>query len=615
MAWPSYYTNNFNPNPSAEVALTGYASLLGTEQVSLSTAYAYVGQNSVQVSTPGNAAGEGLITPAGAIIAAATGSASLWIIGQTGTLSVTAVNTIGGASLGSSTVVLDGTWQNVAINGLGLVSGHNLLLLVQTTSQEEITFYVDAVQYEPESPARPYIDGDQYGCLWTGTPGLSTSYQQYQNPVVATGGMTLEGNISITVYGEMLQLGNVTPADGPIITISGQMDMSGAGHQINRLSGDGTASGSFIDPGIPGLPWLVAGGGGITLTISSPGSGFRDFAVFETTDADPAMSLVGWNNAGVAPPASVPSGATYSSSPYAQALAVFSPPVQTVDSGGQALWQGAAFMAVGFQLSGMPVGAPQTGSPNSIDVTDVQVNMSPLTGGNPSVPSYQLPRSLKTVVKPTTMNLVPNPSMQNNDTGWTAYGGAGVGQVATPSYDASGSLQVTVPFNDIGGAYITLSGLVLGDTYTASGYFLAVSSNIDYFWLGVGNTSPLTLVGTVSNGGAAMPATEWQRVSLSFVAPASTVQLVAGPALLSGTANMEFNVDCVMVAPGDVLTDYGDGNSDGWIWEQGGTAGNSPSFYYERQNAGSQAVQQVLSQHTPLGLAAYDPIYAVLPAQ
>jgi hypothetical protein len=287
--WPSYYTNNFNPNPSAESALTGYAALLGTESVSLSTAYAYAGQNSVQVSTPGNAAGEGLITPAGAIIAAATGSASLWIIGQTGTLTVTAVNTIGGASLGSATVVLDGTWQNVAVNGLNLVAGDDLLLLVQTASQEEITFWVDAVQYEPESPAHLYVDGTQYGCFWTGTPGLSTSYQPFQNAIAATGGMTLEGSISITVYGEMLQLGNVTPADGPIITISGQMDMSGVEHQISRLSGEGTASGSFTDPGIAGMPWLVAGGGSITLTISSPGSGFADFAIYETTDADPAL--------------------------------------------------------------------------------------------------------------------------------------------------------------------------------------------------------------------------------------------------------------------------------------------------------------------------------------
>lgn len=609
MAWPSYYTNNFNPNPSADVALTGYAALLGSESVSLSTAYSYVGQNSVQVSTPGNAAGEGLVTPAGAIIAAATGSASLWIIGQTGTLSVTAVNTIGGASLGSSTVVLDGTWQNVAVNGLSLVSGQNLLLLVQTTSQEEITFYVDAVQYEPESPAHPYIDGWQYGCFWTGTPGLSTSYQPFQNAIVASGAMTLEGNIAITVYGEMLQLGNVTPGNGPVVTISGQMDMSGTQHQINRLSGEGTATGSFTDPGVAGLPWLVAGGGTISLTVASPGSGFSDFAIFQTTDADPAMSLVGYNNAGAGPVAAVPSGATYSASPYTPVYGVFSPPVQSLNAAGQALWQSAAFMAVGFQLSGMPVGAPGTNAPNSIDLTDVQASVVPFTGSNPTVPAYTLPRSLKAVVKPTTMNYVPNPSMQNNATGWTAYGGATIARVATPSYDPTGSLQVTVPYNDTGGAYVSVAGLVVGDVYTASAYVMPTSANIDLITMSIGSASA-----TAGSAGSALAA-NWVQVWFSFTATASTVQLTFTPTLLSGTANMVFNADCVMVAPGDVLTSYGDGNSAGWIWQQGGTAGNCPSFYYERQNAGSQAVQQVLSQHTPLGLASYDPVYGVLPAQ
>jgi hypothetical protein len=307
----------------------------------------------------------------------------------------------------------------------------------------------------------------------------------------------------------------------------------------------------------------------------------------------------------------VPSGATYSADPYTQVYGVFSPPVQSLDAAGQARWQSAAFMAVGFQLSGMPVAAPQTNAPGSIDMTDVQVNIVPGTGGSPAVPAYTLPRSLKTVVKPTLLNYVVNPSMQNNDTGWTAYGGATIAQVATPSYDASGSLQVTVPYNDAGGAYTTVSGLVVGDVYTAQAMFDSSSGNIDIVTMLLNGTSLSTTVGA---SGSALAA-GWTQIWFSFTAPADTVQLAVQPTLLSGTANMVLYLDCVMVAPGDVLTGYGDGNSDGWIWEQGGTAGNCPSFYYERQNAGSQAVQQVLSQHTPLGLAAYDPVYAVLPAQ
>ena len=608
MAWPSYYTNNFCPNPSVEVSTTGYAAIKGTEQVTQDS-IGYAGRSSLKVVTPGSSPGEGISTPAGSIIASVTGSASVSIYGETGFLTVQAVQN-GGQVLLSVPVQLDGNgWQRVDLNGLAMTNGDTFQLLVFTTVTQPITFWVDAVQYEPESPAHPYIDGDSPYCTWTGTQGLSASYQQYQFPVSLTGSMILEGTISVLAHGEVFTTG----------VISGMMDMSGQQHQMVAVSSPShTVVSPAIDPDVAGMPWLIAGYGTITsVLVVNPGSGLSDFAIFASTDPDPAMTLIGPNNAGT-------QNANSSATGYTRLYGMFTPPQQSLDSAGNARWQAAAYMAAGFRIASQAAWA--SGAPNSVNFTQIQVEKA--TANTPA--AYQLPRALSTIVKPTRMNFVTNPSMEVSIAGWTAFGGATLTQVSG-GFQGTHSLQVSVPSTN-SGVYIMIPDLILGDTYVASAYIEPVSSNIVDVTMSADGTQVSSNptgypygaggfgsgpYGGVEANAAAMTTGAWSyRPWASFVASQSTVMLSFFPFITSGgTYPLVFNIDCVLVEPGEILQAYGDGNTDDWAWELGGTPGLCRSYFYDRESAGVDAVSSVLGQHIPLGVSAYEPQYFVPPTQ
>lgn len=615
MAWTGFpdpcYTINFCPNPSVETNLTGYAALIGTEQIAQDSQAAYSGNYGLSVTTPGNVPGEGVSTPAGSILADATGSATVYVGGETGTLTIQAVQNPGGQVLGTTQVVLNGQgWQRAELDNLGLVEGDTLQLVIFTTLPQAITFWVDAIQYEPESPAHPYIDGDsQYG-VWTGTPELSPSYQEFQNPTSLQGGMTLEGTIEVVALGEIFQITTV---------ISGLMDMSGLQHDMAAVSGTRTVIQPAIDPGVPGLPWVIAGGGSITsVAVLSPGPGFSDFAIFETgVDPDPAIVLIGYNNAGT-------ENASETATSYAQVFGTFSPPQQSLDSGGNARWQAAAYMAAGFRIASQAAWA--AGAPGSVNFTDIQVEKTTTQNGPTS---YQLPRSLNTIIKPTRMNYVTNPSFETgDDTGWTAIGGATM-TVVSGGYEGNYSLQVSVPGAG-GGVYIMVPDLILGDTYAASAYVRDTSGNINDITLSASGLSVSSVAtgypygageyGSGPYGGIANAAddmgTDWFRPWTPFVAGQSTVVLSIVPVAVTGaTYPLVFDLDCVLVEPGEVLNSYGDGSTDGWQWELGGTPGVARSYYYERQSVAASAIEGVLGQHIPLGLTAYEPMWAIPPTQ
>lgn len=620
--WPPFYTTNFNPNPSVEYGTTGYSPLVGTEQVT-QVAAAWSGQYGLQVVTPGTVAGEGIATPYGSVLAGAQGSMSLYIYGDTGTLTVSAIQNPGGHVLGSVPVQPDPTgWQRVELDQLPLTGGDDVFLMVYTTTAQALTFVIDAVQYEPESPAHPYVDGDQVNGTWSVQPGAddtvrtgaaldgltgpaaTASYQEFQNSTSAAGGMTVEGAIEITVHGTVFQVGKVT----------GQMDMSGQQFDMCAVTATGrTVIAPAIDTGVLGLPWVISGGGAITsIVLVTPGSGFAQFAVFASTDPDPAMTLLGANNAGT-------DNASSATGSYTQVYGTFTPPQQQLDSNGNALWQAAAYMAAGFRVVGQ--GKWSSGSPNGVNFTQVQVEKS----AGPTPGAYRRPRALSTIVKPTGMNYITNPSMEAGVTGWTAAGGATVAQVAG-GYQGSYSLRVTVP--EAGGSVsIQVPELIFGDVFNASAYINPVSGNIVDVTLAAGGSSvsanptgyPFGVAGFGSgpyggvNADSAPMAAGWNyRPWTAFTAHASTVTLTLTPVAVTGaTYPLVFNVDCVMVSPGEVLEDYGDGGSDGWQWELGGTPGLSRSYYYERESVAANAVQGVLGMHIPLGLSAYAPEFSV----
>lgn len=612
--WPSYWTYNFNPNPSLEVTADGYQALHGTEQVSQANS-GYSGRYSLQVVTPGSIPGEGISTPVASITASTVGSASLYLYGETGVLTVQAVQNPGGQVLGAVQVQLDGSdWVRAELDGLAMSQDDDFQVIVATTTPQALTFLVDAVQYEPSSPAHPYVDGDsQYGA-WTGPPGLSASYQEFQNPASLDGGMTLDGTIDVIAQGEVFVIAGL---------IDGEMDMSGQSHPMAAVSSPSrTVIPPAVDPGVPGLPWEIAGGGSISgTTVVSAVGALGMFGVWQTgTDPDPAMTLIGYNNAGT-------KNASQTATSWSRLFGTFTPPQQVLDSSGRAMWQSAAYMAAGFRIASQAVWS--SSAPNAVNFAEVQVEKTPVTQQGPS--AYQRPRALSAIVKPTRMNYATNPGFAaNSSAGWTAIGSAAV-SVVSGGYQGSYSLQVTV--SGAGqGVYLTVPDLILGDTYIASAYVKAVTSNITDVEMTIGNgatsanptgypygtsgygTGPY---GGIDSSSASMTTGTWAyRPWTAFQATQSTCFLSFSPVLISGGSYpATFLIDCVLIEPGEVLNPYGDGSTDGWEWELGGTPGLSRSYYYERLAPGANAVGQVLQQHIPLGLTAYAPQFAVPPTQ
>lgn len=610
MAWPSYFIFNYNPNPSVEVSTTGYTGIVGTEQLAQTTQLAYSGSSSLSVTTAGARPGEGVSTPVGNIQASATGSAFVYIYGETGSLTIQAMQNPGGQILASTQVVLDGqNWQRVELDNLALVNGNQFQLLIWTTTAQAITFNIDAVQYEPVSPAHTYVDGNSRYGTWSGTPGLSTSYQQYQNPTGASGVMSMTGTINVVVAGQIFQVG----------AVAGGMDMSGTYHHMTAVTSSRTVIAPAIDTGITGQPWQIAGYGSIAITVVVPGSAFANFSVYQTgVDPDPAMTLIGWNNAGTL---NAGQGATA----YNQIFGAFSPPQQSLDSAGNARWQAAAYMAAGFQVANQAVYVSSS-SPNAVNFAQVQVEKQ--TQQAPT--AYQLPRSLLTTVKPTRLNYVTNPSFEVSLAGWTAIGGATLTLMTNGGVQGNNYLQVSVPSAG-GGAYITVPDLIFGDTFIASAYVLPASSNISDVALSMGGQTGHAnqteypygngsygggSYGGVDSATEAMDTSVTYRPFTSFAAPASIGTLSLIPTAITGaTYPLVFYVDCVLVEPGEVLLPYGDGSTSEWEWELGQTPGLSRSYFYERQDTGANAVVQVLANHIPLGLTAYAPLFGLPPTQ
>src|ERR1035441_10387322 len=229
----------------------------------------------MQVVTDGLASGEGVIGPLVTYVTETIeGSLSVHLSGETGTVTVAGYSNPGGVLLGSATALLTPAWNRVVLEDLDLYGGDEVYLVIRTPFAQDLTFLVDAVQYEESSPASSYIDGDQPGCAWLGTAGLSAS-------ILNAGGFT---------------------------TLIGGVDTEGSLHTI--LPGE-----AFDTTLIGGITF----GGEVLTTSASPVAAFDDFALFELTDPDPAMTYASWNNA------SQHSGET----DYTQSYALFHPPLES----------------------------------------------------------------------------------------------------------------------------------------------------------------------------------------------------------------------------------------------------------------------------------------------
>lgn len=577
MAFPNVFSFNMCSNPSFEQDLSGVSAVNGASFLQ-DTTLALYGSQSLLVSTPGNQANEGVILPPGTVLASSTGAVSFYLQANTpsssGTLNVFAVDLTNSTTLGSTTVSFDNTtsWQRVQITGLALVNTHNIAVYVETSSIQATAFNIDGVQYEPGLTLNggvlptPYIDGYQPFGSWAGTPNESASSKPFQNQIGATGSISTFGAGTLLARGAIFNLVFSDATAGPT-QIAGNIDLSGK---------------PFT--GLDNV--ILSGGGSMTITGMTMVlmlAGMDNFAIFQAGDIDPAQSLVGYNNAGVA------SGTnTSGSAGYTRPFATFSAPTAFQGSTGKNIWNAAAYFAVGYQFGSMTSNEAQ-------NITHVQAELVPPsinTGNttlNPVTPTaYTRPRALTATLAPTQVNYVPNPSFQFTTNNWVAIGG-GLTRDTTVHLNGTASGKV-VAASASQGAYAIVPNLIVGETYTASAQVFVNATGISGIEMAVGSQS--------STGSLAL--NSWRPVSLTFTATASNICLAFTPSVAA-----TFWIDSVMIQPGGALNAYADGNSLGWAW--GGAVGESISYYYQRANIAYASIQSVLAAHLPLGLHAYAP--------
>ena len=536
---------NFCPNPSFEVSLAGYGALTGTTITQTGTNAAY-GRRSMQVVTDGLASGEGVIGPLVTYVTETIeGSLSVHLSGETGTVTVAGYSNPGGVLLGSATALLTPAWNRVVLEDLDLYGGDEVYLVIRTPFAQDLTFLVDAVQYEESSPASSYIDGDQPGCAWLGTAGLSAS---------------------------ILNAGAFT-------TLIGGVDTEGSLHTI--LPGE-----AFDTTLIGGITF----GGEVLTTSASPVAAFDDFALFELTDPDPAMTYASWNNA------SQHSGET----DYTQSYALFHPPLDYPNSTGANTWNRAQYMAAGFEFVSVAAGVAQ-------NIIRASVENLPLDGATDAAPvprTYDPPRALHTIVHPSRLNYCPNPSFEVDLTGWAVVGTATLSR-ETAGLDIAGlgtphrMKSIAAAAGD--GAVISIPDLIVGDTYTVSCYAKPGTGMTDVLSCPDGTATGLgsgVLSDRWTTGG-------WTRIWFTFLANASTVSL----AVTSGIGTSY--VDDVLIEAGSLIGTYFDGSypSADYGWETGGTAELTRSYYYANLAVSQQTVASILQNHTPLGVIALAPVY------
>lgn len=390
------YVTNLCTNPSFEVDLTGWAAA-GGATIAQDDTQALVEQESMLVTTPGNSVGEGFTGPTTTSGSAdTTGAISFSVYPYVaGTVNVDVITPAGMVLASTLATLSPGAWQTVTLQNFTVPAGTTFELYVTTNSPQALMFWVDAVQYElGVTAASTYVDGDMLGATWEGSPGLSESVLEHENATGGSGGMVMSGQANQVVIGAQSQA-----------TASGAMVMSGD----------------------------------CAPTVTAQAAMLTDFAIFELTDPDPAMTYVDQNNA----------GAEMGTDSWVQSYGIFYPPLDYQVGGNKYLWTRAAFMGIGFYATSVQPGGKEL-------FTDFQVQLAPYTGSTPELPAaFTPPRQIATIIQPTRLNYCPNPSFEVDTSSWAPVAGAG-----TPVQDPT-----TVPPQ----GYNTLSEIALDPYLNSTG--------------------------------------------------------------------------------------------------------------------------------------------------
>lgn len=170
---------NMLTNPNFDLGVTtGWVGTNAT--ISLSTAQAHSGTNSLKVVTNGSVAAEGVIAvvPSPGTMPGNTYSDGIWVWAPTGSTLYLVTRTSGAAAQDSAQTIITGnnTWQfYTANNKLAQSDATSLQIHVRTKSVQSTTFYVDDGIVIQGTQVTGYGDGNTPNWVWNGAPNASTS--------------------------------------------------------------------------------------------------------------------------------------------------------------------------------------------------------------------------------------------------------------------------------------------------------------------------------------------------------------------------------------------------------------------------------------------------------
>jgi hypothetical protein len=164
----------------------------------------------------------------------------------------------------------------------------------------------------------------------------------------------------------------------------------------------------------------------------------------------------------------------------------------------------------------------------------------------------------------TRTNLVPNPNIEVNSTGWSNSGAQSIGRTTLYSYSGIASLLVTSSANDYNGAFISSDiSVTAGLSYTYSSYVRNISGNTRGIWIVMQWRNS---VGTIFSQSSSLftgiaVADGWVRRSVTATAPVGAVSVGLG--LVSGltglVAGWQSAFDAIMLEQTSSALPYFDG--------------------------------------------------------
>lgn len=220
---------------------------------------------------------------------------------------------------------------------------------------------------------------------------------------------------------------------------------------------------------------------------------------------------------------------------------------------------------------------------------------------------WESARQVHVYFDPVRTNLVPNPSLEVNTSGWAAGASTSIARSTAQARSGAASLSLTrtgtvgdaSASTTVGAGGMTVEA---GEAYTASAHLLpdttARNVRVDITWY----TDAGTVVSTSAGAAVIEVGGEWVRVSTTATAP-ETAARAAVVVVAEGAAVSEVHyADAVLFEQTEFLKSYFDASlfppSD-HLWA--GTEHASASFHYPRRTLKDSRLADVLPQYVPAG--------------